>query len=489
MEISDIKQKAISGSKWSVIEKFALQLVQFVVGIVLARLLGPKAFGLIALTSIFLVISGAIMDGGFEKALIQNKFLSDLQVTTAFYINILLGVLLAIVICLFAPSIARYFDAPELTNILRVMSLGLPINAFGQTQRMLLMKELNFKKISVAQIFSAVMSGLVGITLAFCGFGVWALVYSSLVSTLTMVLIFWYKSPWYPRLKFSYASIAPVVPFGLNVLASGVLFFFLQQFNNFIVGKYYSKTELGLFSRGMKFPELVASVIQGVVLKISFPLFSKLQDDETHLKSVVRKSNRTVAFIMFPLLAFLFLDARQIIVLLLTDEWIGAVVFLKVFCLVKLFEPFISIQRELLLAKGRAKLLFRLFILTSVIEVVPILFLVKYDIMYVVWATLFSKVFQYFLYQFIASGRMRISVSESVGWILPYFLIIIGAGGIVYALDFFVLDPLHTGILLHLIIDAACGLGLYATALLMFRMEEVDTLKIVARSIFNFRKS
>ncbi|HSU27084.1 MAG TPA: lipopolysaccharide biosynthesis protein [Chitinophagaceae bacterium] len=486
-EISDIKEKALIGSKWLVIEKVSLQLVQFIVGIILARLLGPKAFGLVALSAVFIIISGAIMDSGFEKALIQTQNLTALQISTAFYINTFLGLLMALIICLLAPTIADFFHAPELTNILRVLSLGLPIDAFGQTQRMLIMKELNFKKISIGQICSALVSAIVGITLAFCGFGVWALVFSWLSGTLTFVLIFWYKSSWYPKFVFSYSSIASVVPFGLNVLASSVLFFFAQQFNNFIVGKYYDKAELGLFNRGLRFPELISTLIQGVVLKMSFPLFSKLQFEEAQLKNVLRKSFRMTAFVTFPLLGYMFINAKQIILFLLTDQWIGAVIYLKIFCLVNLLNPFISLQRELLLAKGFAKLLFRLLLLTSVLEMVPILFVVKSGIIYVAWIVLANKIFQFFLYQQIAARKMSLPLFEAIKWILPYFVIVLLIVSSIQCLDWILPGSVTHILLLKLSIDILLGVSIYFLISISYRLEEFQTMKLVVYSVFKRR--
>jgi len=344
------------------------------------------------------------------------------------------------------------------------------------------MKELKFKKISIAQICSAIVSAVIGISLAFSGFGVWALVYSSLAATLTNVLIFWYKSVWYPQWVFSYASISKMVPFGLNVLASSVLYFFLQQFNSFIVGKYYSKTDLGLFNRGMKFPDLISSIIQGVVLKMAFPLFAKLQNDDLQLKNVLRKSSRMVAFISFPLLTFMFVDAKEIIVFLLTDKWLGAVIYLKIFCLVSLLTPFISLQRELLLAKGKANLLFRLFIVTTIFEIIPILIVVRYDIIYVVWISLISKVFQYFLYQVYSAKKMKISLGESVKWLTPFLLIVLFIGAAIETTTYLLPEGVTNNLFLKLTIDFLLGAGLYFFFLVKFKFDEIQTLTAVLNS-------
>lgn len=485
MDTKDLKKKAISGSLWTVIETFSLQIVQFIVGIVLARLLGPDAFGLIAMTGIFLAISNVISDGGFEKALIQQKEITPLQINTVFYVNIVLGIVMAGTICLLSPYIARFFHEPLLAPVLSVLALAIPLDALGQTQRILLTKELQFKKISIAQICSSTLSGIVGITLAFNGFGVWALVFSSLTATFTMVCFFWIKSSWYPKLQFSYSSISKMVPFGLNVLASGILFFTLTQFNNFIVGKFYSKAELGLFNRGMKLPELITSSIQSVVLKISFPLFAKVQDNDSTLKRALRKTNQIYAFIAFPLLGFLFIDAKEVVLFLLTDKWLGCVIFLKLFCIAKLFEPLISVNRELLLAKGKANLLLRVFILTSLLEIIPILIFVNNGILYVAWISVICKVLQYLIYAWVISKNLFFPVQELVKWILPYAIIVLIVMTAVNFTGEILPAYFQNTLFLKLAVDFTIGLIIYAFAGWIIKLEEVISVK---KMLSNFLK-
>lgn len=474
IDTESLKSKAISGSIWSIIENFSTQIVQFVVGIILARILGPADYGIIAITGIFTAVSAAITDAGFEKTLIQRKFLSPVQISTIFYINILLGLLITILFAISAPAISLFFNEPKLVIVLQVVSLGILITSFGQTQQALLMKELEFKKISYAKIVSSLISGITGLVLAYSGYGVWALVYSGLVYQVIIVLFFWIQATWYPLLKFSFSSVKEMIPYGLNILASSIFFFINQQFNNFVIGKFYSKTELGLFSRGNKFPELAVGIIQSVILKMTLPLFAKLQDQKEQLAAAVKKTNKVIAFVTFPLLMLLLVKAEDITILLFTEKWRGSIIFLQVFCVVKLFEPFITVQRELLLSQGKAKLLLKIFIITSVLEMGLILFVIKFGILYVVLATFIGRLIQYITYIAINAKSFGANWFEEIKWFKPYILntAFMVAGVLIIEYSFYYMD-ISLPLFLKLCVELLAGIGLYAFIALKLKLDEM----------------
>jgi O-antigen/teichoic acid export membrane protein len=480
----ELKSKAIKGSIWSLIETFSVQIVQFVVGIVLARLLEPKDFGLIALTGIFTSISAAITDGGFEKTLIQKKDLLPIQISTVFYINVILGAFLTLLLIVLAPFISDFFNAPALTPILQVISLGILLTSLAQTQQTLILKDLHFKKISRVRINTSIIGGITGIVLAYRGFGVWALVYSSLVPQIFRVIFYWLRSSWYPQLKFSFPSVKTLIPYGLNILGSSIFFFMIQQFNVFIVGKFYTKSELGLFNRGNRFPDLIVGIIQSVVLKMTLPLFAKLQDQPVELLETVKKTNKAVAFISFPLLVLLLIKSEDITIFLFTEKWRGSIIFLQLFCVVKLLEPFISIHRELILAQGLSKLLLKLFIILSISEICLILFVVKYGIIYLVLATFLSRVGQYLTYTIINSKRLGNLWVKELKWYTPYIVITAIMAVVVllsgYAIS---LSGIHISLFLRLSIQLTLGLLAYSISAWKFRIEEIELVKSVVNLI------
>jgi teichuronic acid exporter len=479
-DIQVLKSKAISGSIWSLIETFSVQIVQFVVGIILARLLEPKDYGLIALTGIFTSISSAITDGGFEKTLIQKKDLLPVQISTVFYINALMGAFMTALLILTAPFITDFFSAPGLTPVLYIISLGIFLNSLVQTQQTLLLKELHFKKISYIKIATSIIGGVTGLILAYKGFGVWALVYSSLVPQIFRVFFFWIGSSWYPQIKFSYSSVKTLIPYGLNILGSSIFFFMIQQFNVFIVGKFYSKSELGLFNRGNKFPDLIVSILQSVVLKMSLPLFAKLQTEPVLLLQTVKKTNKIVAFISFPLLLLLFLKAEDITIFLFTEKWRGSIIFLQFFCVVKLLEPFISIHRELILAQGLSKLLLKIFTILSIVEICLILLVIKYGIIYLVIATFLSRVGQYLTYTIINSKRLGNVWTKELSWYKPYILICIITGLILFFSDFLLLHfEVHMLLFWKLAFQLSLGLVSYVYMAFKFKIDEIALINTV----------
>jgi O-antigen/teichoic acid export membrane protein len=457
------------------IETFSTQIVQFVVGVILARLLGPKDYGLIALTGIFTSISAAITDAGFEKTLVQKKDLTGIQISTIFYINILLGLLITMVFVITAPFIAIFFNEPKLTVVLQVTSIGILVTAFGQTQQALLIKEIQFKKISYAKIISSIVSAIVGLVLAYSGFGVWALVFSGLSFQTSNVLFFWIQASWYPQLKFSFASVKSMLGYGMNILASSIFFFLNQQFNNFVVGKFYTKAQLGLFNRGNKFPDLIVSIIQSVVLKMSLPLFAKLQEDPARLREAVKKTDKVIAFVSFPLLILLLVKAEDITIFLFTEKWRGSIIFLQLFCVVKLFEPFITVQRELLLSQGKAGLLLKIFVATSVAEMVLIFAVIKFDIIYVVISSLVCRAAQYLTYLIISSNRLQANWIDEIKWLQPYIIITTLMSGIVLLLEYLLhLGNINLPLFIKLSVELLLGISAYAFLAFKFKIEEMS---------------
>lgn len=475
-DFQDLKSKAVTASLWAIVEKFSLQIVQFVVSVILARLLEPRDYGLIALTGIFTSLSAAIIDGGFEKSLIRAKTLDPVQIDSAFYVNLVLSFLLTSILWVSALPIAHFFHEPELAPVLRIVSLTLPMSAFTCTQRVLLMKELRFKKISLAQMASSTAGGIVGIAMALSGYGVWALVGSLITIQAVTIVIFWARSDWYPRLRFSFSSIRDMLPYGTRIMFVSILFFLMLQFNTFIVGKMYKDTDLGFFNRGGRFPDLLVSLIQSIVLKLAFPLFAKVRDEKDQLEEVLRRTTQLVAFICFPLLALMLVNAYDITLVLFTAKWLPSVIYMELFCFITLLEPFVVIYRELILAKGHARLMMRIFLVTSAGEIALVLFLARYGIMYVVIASIISKSIQYIVYLGFSSRISGIPWKNDLRWITPY-LAIAGAMGLMVSGIALLLRSSTLPPAALLAIKLTAGVVIFTILARIFRLRELEMLR------------
>jgi O-antigen/teichoic acid export membrane protein len=339
------------------------------------------------------------------------------------------------------------------------------------------MKELKFKKLSIGSIISYTGGGIVGITMAILGYGVWALVFSALTGQFIFLLVFWIKSSWYPSLRFSFKSIKAILPFGLNILFSSILFFFIQQFSNFIIGKKFTGSDLGFVNRGSKMPEIISGVLHSVLLKISFPLFAKAQSDDELFNKLLKKLVQTIAFIAFPLLLFLLVNATDITVLLFTSKWLGAVIFLQIFCVVKMFDPFVTLFREVILAKGEAKLLSRTLAITSAIEVILILAGLSLGLHYIIIALAVSMVFQYVLYVILLAKRVHINPIVQLKWIFPYLVLSIIAAVSCLLFDYF-LGNIQLPIIIKLSFKFLLGVLIYVTGLFILKINEAFYFKI-----------
>jgi O-antigen/teichoic acid export membrane protein len=312
------------------------------------------------------------------------------------------------------------------------------------------------------------------------GMGVWSLVYSGLIAQVIRAAFYWIKSDWYPGFKFSFASIRDILPYGINVLFTSILFFAIQQFNNLIVGKFYSRDQLGLFNRGSKLPELALGILQSVVVKMSFPLFSKLQDDNIQLQLALKKTIKLVGFVAVPLLVLLFLNAEDLTILLFTEKWRGSVIFLECFCLVKFFEPFISIQRELILARGKSRLLLWLFIITSACEIILAIFIARYGIMYIVLTTFISRLLQYFVYTTTVAKDVQIAWYTQLQWIMPYVLNATVVFLVIKSLDYlpgFFLA--NSSLLIRIVFKTGLGVAIYYGLAYKFKFTEIALIKNV----------
>jgi teichuronic acid exporter len=403
----------LNSSVWVIFEKIILQLVQLIVGLILARKLGPEAFGMIALTTIFITIASAIADGGFEKTIIQSLNIDNTQLSTFFFINLLISFLLATLVYLLSPFLARYLNEPNFEYVLTFLTSTIVINSLTIVHRALLLKAMNFKILSKIQIVNSLTIGISGVVLAHLNYGVWSLVWSTILGAIVNCFSYWSFSKWKPKIICSFKSIQALLPFSFNTLGGSILFFLSQQISNIIIGKNFGSQTLGLYNRGMKFPELVFGVIQNTINRLTLPVFSKIQYDISKSQSLERKATDLVAVFTIPISLFMYINADNIILIFLNREWIGSVVFLKIFSIVKVFENISFIKREILLALGKSKILLRILVTSSVLEIFTILIFLKSGAIVISIIILTSKIIQTYFYNLILNKLLLVN---SIMW-------------------------------------------------------------------------
>lgn len=379
--MTDLKQKVIHGVFWRALERFGTQGISFVVSIILARLLGPEEYGTIALLYIFLAIAGVLVDSGFGTALIQKKEADDLDFNSIFYFNLVVSVVLYGVLWFAAPWIADFYDKPILIPVLRWSALTLMLNGVNGIQNAVLAREMKFNLSFWISLSGTISQGVIGISMAYMGYGLWALVFSSLGSQAISTLARWFLIGWTPSLQFSLGRVRQLFGFGSRMMLSGVLDTFFNQVYGLLIGKWYTPADLAYFNRGDSMPNMVMTSVQGVIGSVAFPALSKLQDEKEKLKSVMRRMMLTSSFIVFPAMFGLAAVAKPLVLLLLTEKWLPAVPYLQLACISYAFWPIHIANLQVIQACGRSDIFLNLEIIKKILLILSILLTFKYGVL------------------------------------------------------------------------------------------------------------
>lgn len=355
--------------------QFSTFAIQFLLGIVIARILTPEDYGVIGMVTIFMAISQSLVDSGFGNALIRKIDRTEVDCSTVFFFNLAVAALLYGVLFCAAPAVARFYSTPLLTELVRFLSLTLIINALGIVPRALRSAVVDFKTQMVASVTSAIVSGLVGLYLAYNGFGVWALVYQSIISACVSVAIIWILSRWMPRLAYSWSSFRAMFSYGSKLLVSGLMHTVYRHASSILIGKFYTPAELGNYDKGNSIAALPSLRVSGALHAVTFPILAKLQDDDVRLKSVYHKYVAMTSLVIFFLMTLLASVAKPLVLLLLTEKWLGAVPYLQVFCAAYMFDSICKLNNNMLYVKGWSGLFLKLEVIKKVI-VTPVFFLV-----------------------------------------------------------------------------------------------------------------
>ena len=354
----NLKQKAAAGMVWTAFQKYSKIIIQFISGIILARLLTPFDYGCIGMLSIFMVLAEAFIDGGFGSALIQKKRPTQLDYSTIFFWNIGMAVVLYAVLFFCAPAISRFYNIPLLCNVLRVQGLVLFIYAFNIIQRNQLRKNLNFKLLSIVSISTSIIALAVTIVMAYKGFGVWALVAQNLIIAAIPSLVFWFYVKWRPIWAFSWASFKELFGFGFYMFLTHLLNRFGQQIQGLLIGKVYNASTMGYYSKAQSTEKLASTSISQILTQVTYPLYAEVQDDKVKLQSMVKRLTMTLSYLTFPLMFILLLCAKPIFVLLYSDRWLESVPYFQVLCIAGLAYCLQSVNLQTISAIGKSKTMF-----------------------------------------------------------------------------------------------------------------------------------
>ena len=358
--VQSVRSQLLHGVAWNFVEKVLIRGVSFFISIILARLLSPSDYGLIGMLAVFVSISNVFIEGGLAKALIQRQDCQDIDFSTAFVANVGMSLVIYLIMFVSAPWIADFYNEPILTPLTRILSLNFILGSFNIVQRAKLMAQVDFKSLAQINVISTIVSGLVGIAMAYWGTGVWALVGQTLCSTIVLIVLFPIYSKWTPSIKFSKDSFSQLFGFGSKLMATGVYSVVLNNISTICIGRFYKSSQLGFYTRASQFSEMISSTLYDVLGNVTFPVLSHLQDDREKLIAVYRKSLFLTAMIIFPIMILCALLARPMVLILLTEKWLPCVVLMQWLFLARMFTPLSAINMNILNAIGRSDLFMKL---------------------------------------------------------------------------------------------------------------------------------
>lgn len=373
MPDQSLKTKVAKGAVWTLMEKLSTQIVQFIVGMILARLLTPDDYGTVALTTIFFAIAGVLVDGGFGNALIQKKDADDIDFNSVFYLNLGLSVVAYAVLFFCAPLIADFYHVAELKTIVRMLGICLFFNAVNAIQNAELTKKMLFHLSFRVSLITCFTSAFCGVTLALMGFGVWALVWSSLITGLIGVIARWFIIAWRPRLVFSFQRLKPLYSYGWKMALSSLIDQFFANLNGLLIGKFYTKSDLAYVNKGRSLPCLAMNEVDATLGRVSFPALVLLQDDKIKLRDAMRRMIRCSTFLVFPLMVGIAICSDSLIRLLYGAQWMPAVPYMMLACFSFALWPFHTINLKGIMALGRSDIFLKLEVIKKMAVLIVLL--------------------------------------------------------------------------------------------------------------------
>lgn len=389
---NSLKHDTLKGLLWSSIERFSVQGVGFLVMLVVARILNPADYGLVGMLSIFMAIAQCLIDSGFSNALIRKLDRTELDYNTVFYFNIVISIGLYFVLFGIAPIVADFYKEPILTKLMRVLCITIVINSLSSVQRTDYTARLDFKTQARASFTAALVSGVVGIFLALNGFGVWTIVWQQISSSIADSALLWVFAKWHPKLQFSWKSFREMFSYGSKLMASGLLDTAYNNIYPIVIGKIFSASTLGFYTRAQHFAQLPSSNLTGIIQRVTFPVLSKLQNDDDRLRHDYRKLLKMSAFIIFPMMCLLASVAKPLVVILIGQKWEFSSVLLIPICLQLMWYPIHAINLNLLQVKGRSDLFLRLEIIKKILGVTVLCLSIPFGIIFMCYSAIANSI-------------------------------------------------------------------------------------------------
>ena len=469
-----LKDKTVKGVIWSSVERFSVQGVQFLVMLVIARLLDPKDFGLVGMLAIFLAVAQSLIDSGFSQALIRKQNRTEVDNSTVFYFNIIVSAILYLILYAIAPWVAGFYNESQLCSLMRVLCLIIIINSFAVVQRALYTASINFKTQAKASFIAAIISGVVGVWLAYNGYGVWTLVWQQLLNAGVNTLLLWVYSNWYPRWQYSWKSFRQLFSFGSKLLVSGLIDTLFTNIYLLVIGKIFSASSLGFYTQADRFTKLPSSNITGILQRVTYPVLCSIQDDDNRLREDYRKLLRLSAFIIFPMMCLLAGIAYPLVDLLLGEKWRFAATLIIPLSFTMMWYPIHAINLNLLQVKGRSDLFLRLEIIKKIIGVSVLVLSIPLGLLFMCYAEIVTSIICLIINTYYTSKLIQVGFLMQMKDLMGTLLLSLIVFGMAY-----LVSSLGDANIIQLLLGVSTSTVLFVSIVCLLKFKELYYVKSI----------
>lgn len=430
----DIKEKIMSGMFWKLGERIIAQGVSFIVSLILARILMPDDYGVVSIINIFISIADVFLSSGINTSLVQKQDADEVEFSTIFYCNLILGILLYFVLYLAAPLLATAYNMPILTSAIRVFALRLPISSFQAIQTAYVSKRMDFKKIFFSTVFGVAISAVVGVWMAVNGYGVWALIVQYLVNTVISTLVLFILVRWYPKMLFSWEKAKPLLKYGTKVMYTDLIGTLFNNLGDFIIGIRYSSSDLAFYSKGKQLPTLIRSNICLTLVSVLFPGLSQVNGEKEKVKELSQKSIRILSYMVYPMMVGLLAVATPVTILLYTEKWLPIVPFVMIVCIEGVLSIPGTIALQAVKATGRSDLMLKAEFVKKPVLLLSLIIAVRYGVYAIAWTLPFNTLIDVVVNGCLTKKTINYSLKELIADVSPAFLMSAVMGTIVYCI-------------------------------------------------------
>lgn len=474
MADTSLKWKTITGAAWKFAERMSAQIVNFIVSIILARLLLPEDYGIIALVSVFITICDKLVVSGFATSLIQKKDADNIDFSTVFFFSLLMSIVLYAALFFGAPLIADFYSAYDrelLISVIRVMGIQIIITAVNSVQSAYVSRTMQFKKTLWSTLISAVLSSVVGITLALTGGGVWALVAQYCVQAFSTMVVLWIVARWRPQIKFSFRRFKDLYSYGWKIFVASIIKVLYNDLRSIIIGKAYTPADLAFYNKGQSFPQIIESNVGGTIDSVLFPAISKKQDSKEEMLAILRRAIKTSTYVLMPLLAGLAAVAAPLVEILLTDKWLECVPYMQIICFTFMFMPIEIDNLQAIKAMGRSDLALKLEIIKKVIGVILLVVSIPFGVKAIAFSMLVGAIINAMVDAVPNRKLLGYKFSQQIKDVLPSLVLSVLMFVGIYALSF-----IQINMYLLLVIQILIGIMFYVGVSAVFKIESFTYL-------------